>query len=271
MLMAPLRKCGPGQFFAHSLRYPELERALRAGPELPPYEGLAELWDAHCAPRLPDYPSFLASLAEPRGIRLRSVLDLACGAGTLGARLTRVAPAVVGLDSSESMLAQARRRPDLPSGVEFVRGDFRDFELGRRFDAVVCASNSLNYVADHRELASVFSAVAMHLEPGGLFVFDTITELGMRMLSGLFFHAEANGKRFALRFAYDVAHRREKSTVILSEGIETHRRIPLDVTDVDLAARSSGLQVEDYFCSASLSRRRWSGNMSFFVLRKRLR
>jgi len=269
-LLAPLWTFEPGQFFADALQYPELECALREGPELRPYEGLAELWDTHCAPRLPDYPSFLASLAERRGIGLRSVLDLACGAGTLSARLSRVIPGVVGLDASEAMLEQARRRPDLHRSVEFVRGDFRDFELGRQFDAMTCASNSLNYVADLRELAGVFSAVAKHLKPGGLFVFDTITELGMRQLSGLFFHAEVNGKRFALRFAYDVAGRKETSIAILASGIETHRRIPLNAADVELAARLSGLRVEDSFCSALIPGRWQAGNMSFFVLTKQL-
>ena len=101
-------------FFAHTLMYPELAAGQ---PAQAPYDGLAAVWDDLSRRRLPDYPGFLADLARARGRPPGPVLDLACGTGTLTARLARTAPAVVGLDASGAMLADARRRLAVRPGL----------------------------------------------------------------------------------------------------------------------------------------------------------
>lgn len=71
------------------------------------------------------------------------------------------------------MLARARHKAD-ERGVEvqWVEGDMRDFALGRRFDLVVIAANSLLHLHDAEDLVSCFRAVRSHLAPGGRLVFD---------------------------------------------------------------------------------------------------
>jgi SAM-dependent methyltransferase len=245
-LTAPTGRPIPGAFFARSVRFPELADLDRLpGPTLAPYEKLAGPWDAANRGSLPDYPGFLAAMAAVRGRPFGSVLDLACGAGTLAARLAATVPEVAGLDASEAMLALARAH--CPSGVALHRADFREFDLGRRFAAVVCASNSLNYVRDNDELTAVFRAVGRHLEPGGLFAFDTTTSFGMRCLSGQYLHMEGAGVRFVQRFRYDPAARRETSAGLVAGGVEPHHRVPLDPADVLPAAAAAGLAVLDHF------------------------
>lgn len=266
-LIAPLLAFQSGRVFAHDLLFPELRPVRDAGgPELEPYRGLADAWDWYNSAQLPDYPSYLTALARRRGLVLRSVLDVACGTGLLSFRLGSAVEEVIGLDASEPMLTVARGR----QRGTFVRGDFRDFNLGRQFNAAVCASNSLNYVADRGDLGRAFAAVGRHLRPGGVFVFDTSTERLMRLLSGLYLHVEqAGGRRFVLQFNYDAERRRETSRAILPAGVETHRRIPLDPADVIAAAKGSGLEVEDYFSSALWPRGWGHGTFCFFVLVKR--
>jgi trans-aconitate methyltransferase len=109
----------------------------------------------------------LVELLAPRpGER---VLDLGCGTGHLAARIAAAGAAVVGLDSSAEMLAQARAaHPHL----EFVPGDARDFSFPEPFDAVF--SNAvLHWV---REPGRVVRRVRDALRPGGRFV----AELGGR-------------------------------------------------------------------------------------------
>jgi SAM-dependent methyltransferase len=138
--------------------------------------------------------------------------------------------------------------------------------LGRRFEAAVCSFNSLNYVGDLGELGAVFRSVADHLRPGGLFVFDTHTCAAMDRVSGMYLHAEAEGKRFAIHFDYDWRRLREKAVVLLRSGVEIHWRIPIDPTDVEAASEGSGLVVEDYFSSAFVPGRWYTGPTCFFVL-----
>ncbi|MGL6096620.1 MAG: class I SAM-dependent DNA methyltransferase [Fimbriiglobus sp.] len=253
-----------GLFFAPTLQFREL-RAADGGTEVAPYSAFAEAWHAHSRDRVPDYPYFLRSLAEERGLKLDAILDLACGTGVLTDRLAALAPAVVGVDGSAAMLAKARR--EYPTGT-FVHADFRDFRLDQRFDAAVCASNSLNYVRDLGELRQVFAAVAAHLRPGGLFLFDTTPEAMMKRLSGLTMHSDAGGGLFAVRFRYDPTTRREEARVLVAAGAETHRRIPLDPPDVTAAAAATGLTVLDYFSQSPLVGRLGLGLAHFFVLAK---
>ena len=256
--------------FYRDLVYDELKpAALSSRTELPPYDGIAELWHDHVRHSLPDYPSYLAALARDKGVAVRSVLDLACGDGTMTTRLTTIASDVVGLDTSEAMLARARMLNGGQEGLTFVRADFRDFGLGRRFDAITCASNSLNYVSDIGDLARTFRAVSDHLNPSGLFLFDTFTERGMKWLSGRFFHSFGQpGRRFVVGFTYDCAQRVETSVALVSRGYETHRRVPIDPSDVATAIKGTNLEIEDQFAVALLPRRWTSGLQCFFVLRK---
>jgi SAM-dependent methyltransferase len=265
--MAPTWNLPPNLSFSSELFYPELQAVLKAGgPELQPYEGMAAVWNEYSAPILPHYATFLAHLASRRGFECRSVLDLACGTGILTSRLSRVAGEVIGLDASEMMLDVARIRHGRRTELSFIHGDFRKFELGRQFDAAFCASNSLNYLADSGELVQVFTTVAKHLQPGGVFVFDLMRERGMRSLSGHYLHALAGERRFAIHFDYDRVKRRETARVILRDGIETHRRIPLGEADVLAAVVGTGLEIEDYFSSVFLP---WGWNFgcaSLFVV-----
>jgi SAM-dependent methyltransferase len=266
-LVIAFKRNSRGRYFEHAVQYPELTAGPDPQPrELRPYDGLAELWDEYAGMNQPDYASYLRHLAGVRRLKLRSVLELACGTGLQTARLAGVAGEVVGLDASEAMLARARGRCAHLPGVRLAWGDFRAFDLGCSFDAVVCSFNSLNYLSDIGELGRVLRAVEAHLRPGGVFVFDTYTDCGMRILSGRYLHLRANGCRFAIHFRYDPVRRSETATVRLPGGVETHRRVPIGPADVAAAARGSGLHVADYFTSPLLPGRWYTGPYCFFTL-----
>ena len=94
-----------------------------------------------------------------------SVLDLGCGPGTLTARLAERWPGarVVGVDSSEAMLAEARGRA-VPGRLELRHGDVRSFEPDGPVDVVV-TNATLHWVPGHLELLGRF---ASFLAPGGV-------------------------------------------------------------------------------------------------------
>lgn len=257
-------------FLARDLSYSEYQKLEESGqPTLSPYEGLSEFWDDYASQVLPDYPTFLASLALQFDLKLNSILDLACGTGILSGQLKNLAAEVVGLDLSEPMLAQARERYGALPGVQFLQGNFRSFRIDRQFDAAICAFNSLNYLGHESELRQVFDAVAKHLQPGGLFLFDTITEHGMFCLSGCYAHIPLGACRLAMRCDYDLENRRETVQVYLPAGVEFHQRIPIGAKQILAAANGGDLEVIDYFCHAWIPDRWLMGRSCFAVLRKR--
>jgi ubiquinone/menaquinone biosynthesis C-methylase UbiE len=98
----------------------------------------------------------------------RTLLDVACGTGKHIERLRR-RYACEGLDLSPDMLAIARERlPDVP----LHEGDMAAFDLGRRFDAVVCLFSAIGYMTSLRRLRRAIRAMARHLEPGGVLIVE---------------------------------------------------------------------------------------------------
>ena len=116
----------------------------------------------------------------------------------------------------------------------------------------------------------MFGRVAEHLRPGGVFVFDAYTEQGMKLLSGMYLNAEVGERRFALRFAYDPARRVEESSALVAEGVEVHRRVPIEPVDVTAAVHGTGLRLDDYFTDALFPGRWDRGFVCNYVLSKRL-
>lgn len=101
------------------------------------------------------------------------VLEIGSGTGQKLVPIAADGHACVGLELSPQMLAGARRRAaERDVEVEWVQGDMRSFDLGRQFDLVVVAANSLLHLHDPRDIVDCFGAVRRHLAPGGRLVLD---------------------------------------------------------------------------------------------------
>jgi trans-aconitate methyltransferase len=107
--------------------------------------------------------SDLVDLLDPQpGER---ILDLGSGTGHLAAQIAARGAAVTGLDTSVSMIAQARQ--NYPR-LKFVLADARNFKFDEPFDAVF--SNAMLHWIPEAE--RVIASVAGALRPGGRFIFE---------------------------------------------------------------------------------------------------
>ena len=102
-----------------------------------------------------------------------AVLELACGTGQLTIPIAAHGRPTVGLDQSRAMLNVATRQASAVSApVAFIQGDMRHFALGRDFDLIFVARNSLLHLLSTMDLLAAFSVVRRHLAPDGVFAFD---------------------------------------------------------------------------------------------------
>jgi SAM-dependent methyltransferase len=102
-----------------------------------------------------------------------SVLELGSGTGQKLIPIASDGHRCVGLELSPDMRAEAQRKADRRGvEVEWVQGDMRDFDLGRTFDLVFIAANSLLHLHAAEDLVSCFRSVRRHLAPRSRFVFD---------------------------------------------------------------------------------------------------
>jgi SAM-dependent methyltransferase len=103
----------------------------------------------------------------------RTLLDLGCGTGTHAVLLAGLGYSVLGLDSSKTMIEQARekaRREDVD--VQFLVADVRRFRLHKTFDAAFSLFSGFSYLTSDKDLADTLRHVRSHLVRSGLLVFD---------------------------------------------------------------------------------------------------
>ena len=219
------------------------------------YEKFALIYDR--VMRGVDYPTwaeYVLNLAQKYGFDTAEICDLACGTGSLAFQLVQSGCKVFGVDGSEMMLAEARRKAE-KEGVERIQwqqGDLRDFDLGRRFLLITCLYDSINYLLTKQDVLSCFRSVFRHLEPGGGFIFDITTEYNIISNFAEYTFAE-NFEDFSYIWEnrYNIASKIISSDVTMfrkqgdqfSKATETHRQKIFPTAEIEKLARKAGFEV----------------------------
>lgn len=157
------------------------------------YEYLAGCYDRFTADV--DYAAwadYLEKHFSRSKLPIHTVLDLACGTGSLTCELARRGYEMIGSDLSEEMLALAAEKARDVDGIPpiFLHQAMEDLDLYGTIDACVCCLDSVNYVTQPKLLARAFQRVHTFLMPGGLFLFDINTPDKLRGLDGQLFMDE---------------------------------------------------------------------------------
>src|SRR3989338_3159390 len=111
------------------------------------------------------YYAFAVEMCRKHKVKPKAVLELACGTGNLMQIFKANEFSVEGLDISEGMLLAAKSK-----GLKVALGDISNFNLGRKYDLILCIFDSLNHLSTLAKLESCFKSVKRHL--CGLFIFD---------------------------------------------------------------------------------------------------
>lgn len=119
-----------------------------------------------------DYAAESDRIAQIVADRCRSggnaLLDIACGTGKHIACL-RDRFACEGLDVARSMIEIASERNP---GVPFHLGDMIGFNLGKKFDAIICMFGAIAYAPNLQRLDQTLATMARHLKPGGVVIVE---------------------------------------------------------------------------------------------------
>ena len=126
---------------------------------------------------------------QKRPLPGRTVLDLACGTGSLTRELALRGYELIGVDQSPEMLAEAAEKNRGVSPIEpiFLCQPMEKLDLYGTVDACVCCLDSVNYVTRPQKLQKAFERVHLFLIPGGLFLFDVNTPEKLAGLDGQVF------------------------------------------------------------------------------------
>lgn len=139
------------------------------------YAAMADIYDEWAKEMTADVPFYVELAREADG----PIVELAVGNGRVAIPVAReTGGKVIGIDRSQSMLAQARERVAAAGvDVELREEDMRDLELDEPAALIYCPFRALLHLPTWADRRRVFERVAAALRPGGrfswnVFVFD---------------------------------------------------------------------------------------------------
>ncbi|MCI9156878.1 MAG: methyltransferase domain-containing protein [Lawsonibacter sp.] len=207
-----------------------------------------------------------------------TVLDLACGTGSLTRELALRGYEMIGVDRSPEMLAEAaeKNRGIAPVEPIFLCQSMEKLDLYGTVDACVCCLDSVNYVTDPKKLAKAFERIHLFLTPGGLFLFDVNSPAKLEGLDGQVFLDETEDTYCVWRTEYsrkicsyfmDI-FRLNRATGQWERGEELHRERAYAVPELTTMLEQAGFRNVKAFGDRKLRPPRAEEQRIFFTARK---
>lgn len=150
------------------------------------YESFASVYDIFMGDiEYSGWAEYIHNIWNRENFTPKLIADLGCGTGTISRIFAKEGYSVIGIDNSEDMLAQAKKKAQ-EEGLDilYLLQDMREFELYGTVNCIISLFDSLNYVIEEKELFKVFQLVNNYLHPGGLFIFDLNTEYKFETILG---------------------------------------------------------------------------------------
>ncbi|MCL1924877.1 MAG: class I SAM-dependent methyltransferase [Defluviitaleaceae bacterium] len=135
------------------------------------YKDLSNFYDEFINVPYIEWAKFIHSSIQTLKPNSKTILDLACGTGTLTELLANYGYNMIGIDSSEEMLMFAQDKAS-DKNILFLKQDIRKFKLHSPVDVITCTCDALNYILKDDELIKIFNLVNNYLNPNGIFIFD---------------------------------------------------------------------------------------------------
>lgn len=226
------------------------------------------------------WADYLQGHFRRRGLPGNTVLDLACGTGSLTWELKKRGYEMIGVDLSPEMLALAAEKNREGPGVPpiFLCQSMDRLDLYGTIDACVCCLDSVNYVTDPKKLQRAFQRVHLFLMPGGLFLFDVNTPEKLQGLDGQVFldeteedycvwRAEYSRRRRVCSYYMDI-FRLDRASGQWERGEELHEERAYTREELEQMLRRAGFQDIRAYGSLKLRPPRPGEERIFFATRK---
>jgi ubiquinone/menaquinone biosynthesis C-methylase UbiE len=193
----------------------------------------------------------VASLLKSIHPGARTILDVACGTGEHGRLLSQQHGfAVDGIDVEPDFVEITRQK--IPAG-NFWSADMTDFDLGRRYDVVMCLFSSIGYARTSGNVHRALSCFRRHLNSDGVTVVEPWFGPGVLEPGKVYMqtveaddlkvcrvaHTDVKGRISKHRFEYLVG----RSSGI-THMVEEHELGLFTVDEMTDAFRKAGLDVE---------------------------
>jgi SAM-dependent methyltransferase len=142
-----------------------------------PYDAIARLYDPWSRSVIEDVDFYVAEARAAGG----PVVELGVGTGRIALPIASAGIRVIGVDSSEGMLAVCREqaeRAGIADLLDLRLGDLREPPVTERVGIVICPFRAFLHMPDETERLRALRAAHDLLLPGGRFLFDVFAPSG---------------------------------------------------------------------------------------------
>ena len=130
---------------------------------------------------------FLEKLFRRSKTDVRTVLDLACGTGTMTWLLAARGYEMIAVDVSAEMLCEAMNKTGEGIPPLFLQQSMPKLDLYGTVDAAICCLDSLNYLTNPKDVQRTLARLHLFIAPGGVLIFDINTVEKLAALDGQVF------------------------------------------------------------------------------------
>lgn len=228
--------------------------------------------------RYEQWSDYLEKLFRKAKCPVQTVLDLACGTGSLTCILAERGYETIGVDRSPEMLAEAAEKARAVNGITplFLAQPMEKLDLYGTIDACVCCLDSVNYVTDPKKLKRAFERVHLFLMPGGVFVFDINTPEKLMGLDGQVFldetedvfcvwRAEYSKRRRICTYGMDIF---ERDGQVWRRGEELHEEFAYTAEELTGFLKEAGFSDIRIYGNRKMRPPKAGEDRIFFLARK---
>lgn len=170
------------------------------------YDSLAEFYDQLTLDV--DYERFALfyeQIFAQEGVKVKTILDLACGTGSLSCIMTERGYEMIAVDGSADMLSVAMGKfssLDVKEPPLVLNQMMDELDLYGTVDAAVCMLDGFNYLPEDA-LIETLRRLRLFIEPGGILIFDINSPYKLRSLDGQVFIDETDEVYCVWRTEFD--------------------------------------------------------------------
>ncbi len=152
------------------------------------YDTLSAVYDALTVDvSYEERANFVDKLLHRSKYPIETVLDLACGTGTMTQIFARRGYEMIAVDGSPEMLAQAMAKEYEGPQPLFLCQSMPQLDLYGTVDGAICCLDSINYLTRPADVKRAFKRLHLFIAPGGVLVFDINTVAKLAALDGQVF------------------------------------------------------------------------------------
>ncbi|MEX2641322.1 MAG: class I SAM-dependent methyltransferase [Balneolales bacterium] len=184
-----------------------------------------------------EWADFIDDIIQVHRHEAVSVLELACGTGTLALLLDELdCYSITASDRSADMLEVARKKGlEASADVAWKQFSFLDIPLEETFDVILLLFDSVNYLTEAGQIEELLRQVHKVTGSNGIFIFDFTTPVYSQTIVSLLNEDRIteNGYRYIRKSSYDPSTRLHQNDFtiqklnagrkdVVSESHETH-------------------------------------------------